>query len=203
MSRTGRIAIAIALVAYAAIAAGCSNGLKLEDLQSGATGALSAIPAAAKSLVPTAIKQPVGSATEVYTRVARGALTCWLGPYGSLKKTHLFQAEAQPRSEGGAAQIAIHERIQGSPNQPGRKVFKIDIAPVGEKASVTAENLGLPQKQGDAMRADVERWAAADEGCLAKPIADGWNAAEHPSKRKITAKTSTKARSASKSKTAK
>ncbi len=183
MSRIGRFATAVALVAYAAAAAGCSNNLKLEDLQSGATGALAAIPAAAKSIVPGAIKQPVGSATEVYTRVAHGAVTCWLGPQGPLKGTHLFQAKAQPRSEGGAAEIAIHERIKGAPNQPGKKVFLVAITPIGERASVSSNNLGLPQPQGDSMRSDVERWAADDVGCLAEPIAEGWNAEEKTAKK--------------------
>ena len=197
MSRIGRFANALALVACTAAAAGCSNNLKLEDLQSSTTGALAAIPAAAKSIVPTAIKQPVGSATEVYTRVAHGALTCWLGPQGPLKGTHLFQAEAQPRSEGGAAEIAIHERIDGAPNQPGKKVFLVAITPVGDGASVSANNLGLPQPQGDSMRSDVERWAADDVGCLAEPIAEGWNAEEKTLTKKAKSKTGTKTKSAS------
>lgn len=174
MLRFNALRRCIGIVAVASAACGCSPDMKLEDLQSSATGALQSIPAAAESLVPDAIKQPVGSATSVYTRVARGALTCWMGGHGSLKETHLFQADARPKSEGGAAEIGIHERIKNKPNQPGRKVFSITITPVGEGASVTSENLGLPEKQGDAMRADVDRWAAAEEGCLEEPITEGW-----------------------------
>ena len=157
-----------------ALAAGCSSNVKLEDLQAGATGAIQAIPQAATALVPKAVKQPVGSSTEVYTRIARGALTCWMGGHGGMRKTHLFQADAKPRSKGGAAQIDIHERLKGKPNVPGRRIFAVSITPVGEGASVTAENLGLPQEQGEAMLADVERWAAAEEGCLKEPITEGW-----------------------------
>ncbi|KUO57005.1 MAG: hypothetical protein APF80_15475 [Alphaproteobacteria bacterium BRH_c36] len=160
------------------LACGCSPNVKLEDLQSGATGAIVAIPAAAQALVPKAIKPPVGSATEVYTRVARGALTCWMGGLGGMRDTHLFQADAKPRSEGGAAQIDIHERIADKPNIPGRRVFAVSITPLGEGASVASENLGLPAEKGDAMRADVDRWAAAEEGCLAEPITEGWTPPE-------------------------
>ncbi|MCH9806609.1 MAG: hypothetical protein K0U74_02650 [Alphaproteobacteria bacterium] len=158
----------------ALLAGGCSGDLKLEDLQAGATGALSQIPAAASSLVPKGIKPPVGTATEVYTRVARGALTCWMGAHGSLKGTHLFQAEAQPRAKGGAARIDIHERLKGKPNQPGKKVFVVSISPVGSSAVVGAENLALGEKLGEGMKADVHRWAAAEEGCFKEPILDGW-----------------------------
>lgn len=153
---------------------GCSSDLKLEDLQSGATGALQAIPQAAQAIVPEAVKAPVGSATEVYTRVARGALTCWMGGHGGMRQTHLFQADAKPRSEGGAAQIDIHERLESKPNIPGRRVFTVSITPLGEGASVKVENLGLPPQRGEEMRADVDRWAAAEEGCLKEPITEGW-----------------------------
>lgn len=174
MRMTAAKGIFCSSIAIACLLGGCSNDLKLEDLQAGATGALSQLPAAASSLVPTAMKQPVGTATQVYTRVARGALTCWMGAHGSLKGTHLFQAVAQPRAKGGAANIDIHERVKGKPNQPGRKAFVVAISPVGEKAVVSAQNLALPEKLGEDMIADVHRWAAADEGCFKEPITEGW-----------------------------
>ena len=170
MKRLG--ALILLIVGFTAVvSSGCSSGLKLEDLQ---TSGLAGIPEAASSLIPVATKTPVGSATEVYTRVARGVLTCWMGAHGSLKGTHLFQAEAQPRTQGGAAEINVHERIKNAPNQPGRKVFSVSITPVGDQASVVAENLALPREQGDSMREDVERWAANEEGCLKTPITEGW-----------------------------
>lgn len=162
------------IVGLAAGAVGCSPDVKLEDLQSNATGALTAIPAAATALVPKVVKPPVGSATEVYRRVAHGAVTCWLGVHGGMRATHLFQADAKPPSEGGAAQIDIHERLNDKPNFPGRKVFAVSIKPVGENASVSSENLGFPESKGDAMKSDVERWAANEQGCLQEPITEGW-----------------------------
>lgn len=154
------------------VSSGCSGDLKLDDLQ---TSGLSEFPTTMGSFIPAAHKAPVGSATEVYTQVARGVLTCWMGAHGSLKGTHLFQAEAEPRAKGGAAQINIHERVKGAPNQPGRKVFSVSITPVGNRATVTSENLGLPEAQGESMRGDVDRWAAAEEGCLKAPITEGWS----------------------------
>ncbi len=156
----------------ASLLAGCSGDLKLEDLT---TSGLSELPKTMSTFAPTAYKAPVGSATEVYTRVARGVLTCWMGAHGSLKGTHLFQAEAEPRTKGGAAQINIHERIKGSPNKRGRKAFSVSITPVSEGASVTSENIAFPKAQGESMRGDIDRWAAAEEGCLKTPITEGWS----------------------------
>ena len=66
-----------------------------------------------------------------------------------------------------------------------------------DKAMALANNLGLPQPQGDSMRSDVERWAADDVGCLAEPIAEGWNAEEKTLTKKAKSKTGTKTKSAS------
>lgn len=155
--------------------AGCSGDLKLEDLT---TNGLSELPKTMSSFAPTAYKAPVGSATEVYTRVARGVLTCWMGAHGSLKGTHLFQAEAEPRAKGGAAKIAIHERVKDTPKKRGRKAFSVSITPVGEGASIATENLAFPEAQGKSMRGDIDRWAAAEEGCLKTPITEGWSTPE-------------------------
>ncbi len=172
MIRLGALSMLLIFCA-AVVSSGCSGDLKLDELQ---TSGLSELPTTISSFVPAVHKGAVGSATEVYRRVARGVLTCWMGAHGSLKGTHLFQAEAEPRTKGGAAQINIHERIKESPNQPGRKVFSVSITPVGEGASVTTENLGLPEAQGGSMKVDVNRWAAAEKGCLKKPITEGWSA---------------------------
>jgi len=52
----------------------------------------------------------IGHARALYELVARGALGCWFGAGGPLKTSHVFQAEAAPPAEGGAAEIVLHER---------------------------------------------------------------------------------------------
>lgn len=157
----------------AILACGCAPGVKLEDIQASAAGAIQNLPAQAQALIPNPIKPPKGSATDIYARIARGAHKCWMGLEGPLKGTHLFQAEAKPRSEGGAAQVDIHERIADKPNIPGRRVFLVTITPVAESASVYAENAGLPNPLAAAMKADVDAWAADEDSCAAQePLID-------------------------------
>ncbi len=157
----------VILIAATLSLGACSPTIKLEDIQSNAAGALKAIPTTAQALIPKPIKPPKGSATEVYTRIARGAMKCWLGPERPLNGSHLFQAEAKPRSQGGAARIDIHERIAEAPNQPGRRVFSVLIDPVGPNASVRSENLALPAPLAEAMTEDANMWAAKEESCIA------------------------------------
>ncbi|MDX2259160.1 MAG: hypothetical protein NW205_09640 [Hyphomicrobiaceae bacterium] len=156
-------------------APGCAGQLKPEDLAAGASTALASLPKAAASLADT-IKPPVGTPTAIYTRVARGILTCWMGAYGPLKGTHLFQADADADHKGGKSEIRIHERIAGSPNQPGRVAYTVLIEPVGETATVAATNVHLPGPDADKLSADVARWASGEETCLREAVAVGWDA---------------------------
>jgi hypothetical protein len=180
------------MLCIAVMLGGCANQLKPEDLAAGATGALAAIPKAAAQLAE-GLKKPVGTPTEVYSRVAQGALTCWMGPYGRLRATHLFQAEAEPPHKGGRSEISIHERIPDAPNKPGKRVFEVIIQADGQSTIVEARNLRLPVAQGDAMQQDVQRWAANEEGCLPDGVTAGWDAkpadqsdsAKHGAKSKV------------------
>ena len=43
---------------------------------------LADVTAIAPKLAPADAPRPVGAPTEIYTRVARGILTCWFGPGG-------------------------------------------------------------------------------------------------------------------------
>ncbi|SDP12742.1 hypothetical protein SAMN04488061_2265 [Filomicrobium insigne] len=156
---------------------GCAGNGPVDTsvLTSGTTGALSAIPNAASALAK-GMKQPTGSPTEIYTRIARGVLTCWLGGYGPLRTQYLFQAEARPEHQGGGSKILIHERIKDAPNQPGRVAFEIQIEPIGETATVSANNKQLPASIGDNLSQDVYRWAADEEGCVEGGVKAGWGA---------------------------
>lgn len=167
----------LASISLCAALSGCAGNGPVDTsvLTAGTTGALAAIPNAATALTK-GMKQPKGSPTDIYTRIARGVLTCWLGGYGPLRTQYLFQAEARPEHQGGGSKILIHERIKDAPNQPGRVAFLIQIEPVGETATVSAENKQLPTSIGDNISQDVYRWAAGEEGCLEGGVTAGWGA---------------------------
>lgn len=107
----------------------------------------------------------VGSPTEVYARVARGAMSCWFGSAGPLKPNHIYHAQAEPASQGGKSEIVIHERDRTSENPKGLRVFRVSIEPKDETASVAIENLKLPETLAKSMDGDVRRWAAGAIGC--------------------------------------
>lgn len=107
----------------------------------------------------------VGSPTEVYARVARGAMACWFGTSGPLKANYVYHAEAEPASQGGKSEIVIHERDRTSENPRGLRAFRISIAQDGETVGLSIENLKLPGQLAKSMDKDVRRWAAGAIGC--------------------------------------
>lgn len=175
MMRTGRGLLASILLSGALTGCAGSGAVDTSVLTAGPTGALAALPNAAASIAK-GIRQPVGSPTDIYTRIARGMLTCWLGGYGRLRSRYMFQAEAQPEHMGGVSKVTIHERIPNSPNQPGRVTFLVTIEPLGETATVSVENRHMSPVIGDSLSQDVYRWAAGDEGCLEEGVTSGWGA---------------------------
>jgi hypothetical protein len=107
----------------------------------------------------------VGPPTEVYARVARGAMACWFGASGPLKADYVYHAEAQPAAQGGKSEIIIHELDRQSENPRGLKAFRVSIMPKGDTATLTVENLKLAGPQAKSMENDVRRWAAGAIGC--------------------------------------
>ena len=121
-------------------------------------------------------ERPVGSATEVYSRVASGAMSCWFGAAGPLKKDYIYHAEADAPSRGGKSEITIHVRDPAQPNPRGAKAYRINIEPAGETASLATENLKMPDAYANAMTSDVGRWSKGDQGCAgaSTAAAAGW-----------------------------
>jgi hypothetical protein len=125
--------------------------------------------------IPVAIGQPVGSATDIYARIARGAMSCWFGTNGPLKKDYIFHASADAPSRGGKAQIAIHQRDPTQPNPRGAKAYLINIDPTGESsATIKTENLKMTDAFATAMTGDVGRWSKSDQGCAENSTVVGW-----------------------------
>lgn len=125
--------------------------------------------------IPVAMGQPVGSATDIYARIAQGAMGCWFGANGPLKKDYIFHASADAPSRGGKAQIVIHQRDPTQPNPRGAKAYLVNIDPTGESsATVKTENLKMTDAFAAAMTQDVGRWSKGDQGCTENSTVIGW-----------------------------
>lgn len=131
------------------------------------TGAVAVTPVAPAAEV-TAIAP--GTPTEVYARVASGALRCWFGANGPLKSTHIFNAEAAPPSEGGVAEIVLHERDLTSRDPRGTRAFRVAFIGRGSNVEVGITPLKIGAPLVELMVRDVETWAQGGSGCQARAL---------------------------------
>lgn len=131
-----------------AVLAACASSLP-EPIQ------LGSLPTSAHSEPPV----------EIYSRIARSALTCWFGVQGSLKKSHIFHADVAPKSLGGGAEIIIHERDPAADNPRSFRAYQILIQPAASGSVVSAQNLRMPGEIAPEMTADVMRWAKGQAKC--------------------------------------
>ncbi len=120
----------------------------------------------------------VGTPTEVYTRVARGALTCWFGASGILKGAYIYHADAEPASKGGRSQIVIFVKDREAGDPRSLRAFQILISTVESKTKLETENTKISEPLATRMKSDVARWAADEEGCGEAPVTAGWSAEE-------------------------
>ncbi len=99
-------------------------------------------------------------------------MTCWFGPNGPLKTSHIFHADVSPPSEKGEiADIVLHERDMTQPTPRGARAYRILVSPNGETAShVEISNARLPDDLADALRADVLDWVRGGTGCKAQIV---------------------------------
>lgn len=181
--------------ALCALLCGCSGG---PEAPSATLPKLTDLTAA----LPEVQKEPEGSATELYARIARGALGCWFSPKGGMKKDYIYHAEADAPSRGGKAEIVVHMRDPSQPNPRGAKAYKVLITPKDEtSATVTTENLRMPEAQGAVMTADVNRWAKGEQGCEGSATAAVATPAPEPAQTTGTVSKSKPATAAAKPKT--
>ena len=162
------------------VACGLLSGLALSgcaNMSDGPGLSLPALPSVASisAIGAGTSERPVGSATDLYARVGRGAMACWFGANGPLKLGYIYHAEAEPASRGGGSEIIIHQREVGQPNPRGPKAYRIKIDPAGEAATIATENLKMPEASGRAMTADVERWSKGEAACAGSSAVAGWS----------------------------
>ena len=110
--------------------------------------------------------------TVVYSYIAQKALTCWMGPKGPLKATHIFHADAASPTTGGKAEIALHERDMAQPHPWGGRTFRIELTPEGggTDTRIAMVNIKLPKDLADSLRTDVGAWAKGGDGCQAQVV---------------------------------
>jgi hypothetical protein len=155
--------------------AGCAGGSSLPQLS---LPTASSIEAASEEKSVTTIDQPIGSATDLYARIASGAMSCWFDANGPLKKEYIFHATADAPSRGGKARIVIHRRDPTQPNPRGVRAYLVNIDPTGESsATVKTHNLKMPAVLATTMNADVGRWSKGIQGCAGNTTATGWSPA--------------------------
>jgi hypothetical protein len=141
------------------------------------TAALPSLPALPKIALPEAPPPVVGSATEVYERIARGAMACWFGANGFLKSTHIYEATAEPAHKGGKAEILIRALDTAAESPRGVKAFRISILPSGsDETSVIADNLKLPEPIAARMKNSVAAWSIGEQGCDPDADKGAWQA---------------------------
>ncbi len=119
--------------------------------------------------LPKGVARPVGPPTEIYTRVARGILSCWFGANGPLKPDYVYHAEADPPSKGGGAVIDIRVRDKQMTDPRSIRAWRVAIAQGPEGPSLDIQNFKLPEPYAERLQSDVWRWAASEEGCGPPP----------------------------------
>lgn len=116
---------------------------------------------------------------EIYSRVARGALRCWFGAQGSLKKYYVFHADVAPPSSGSGAEIAIYERDKAGQTPRSIRAFRISIASTGSGSKLQSENFRMAPEVARDMSADLGRWVQGQDTCGVVGIG-GWKAEQAP-----------------------
>lgn len=179
MRRKQRTLTLVALT-FAAIGTGCSGGGTdpLLGLPSSSEAGGEPKPSATETLKGLMVPQDlvVGTPTEVYTRLARGALTCWFGANGPLKSGYIYHAEAEPASKGGNSEIKIMTRDAAADDPRALRAYRIAILPSQDKTRVEVENVRLDETLAARLKQDVERWSADEAGCGEGPVTAGWTA---------------------------
>jgi hypothetical protein len=170
--------LALVALASAGAAAGCSGSgtAPALGLPSPAGEAPSTSATATLQTILTPQDLVVGTSTEVYTRIARGVLTCWFGAEGPLKASYIYHAEAEPASKGGNSEIKIMTRDVDADDPRALRAYRILIAPSESKTKVEVENVKLPEPLAARLKQDVERWSRDEPGCGEGPVTAGWGA---------------------------
>jgi hypothetical protein len=178
----------MAFLLVAAALTGCAGNVPELPSLTGTSSTQEAAPASARGEVASAMatspagsEEPrgipipgaIGSATDIYSHIATGAMACWFTASGPLKKEYIFHATADAPSRGGKAEVVVHVRDPSASNPRGPKAYVVEISPKGEAAAdVRVENRKMPASLATAMNDDIALWSKGEKGCaLVKAVA--------------------------------
>lgn len=150
------------------------------------TGAIPQPPSSDHTAYERSIIVP-GTPTDVYALVARGALGCWFAANGPLKSTHVFRADAAPPSQGGQAEIVLHERDVSMRDQRGARAFQVKLQSEAGRVRVDMIVLRVAPTLAEPMLLDVEAWSRGDASCQARAFGAPQAAAPPPTAAKTKA----------------
>lgn len=170
----GKLPTYTALALILAAAGGGCSGLSLPKIDE-AGGEAAKPPQHGLQSVAIPATHVVGTSTEVYTRIARGVLTCWFGADGPLKQSYIYHAQADPASKGGKSRIRIMTRDHEAEDPRALRAYMIKITPGSGMTRLEVENRKLPAHLAEALQRDVSRWAGGDDGCGETPVTAGWS----------------------------
>lgn len=171
MPKNCRVATFILVVLASSAIGGCGGGVATSSLGLPAAASLPNLPSLPDLPDLPALPGSSGyskvSPTDAYAQVARGVTSCWFGAGGTLKKTHMFYADADPPSSGGKAEIALIERDRDplAASQRGAKVYRIAFGAEGSGTRIEHVNHKLSEPLVAGIEADVHRFAAGDLTC--------------------------------------
>jgi hypothetical protein len=107
------------------------------------------------------------STTETYARIARGANRCWFGGQGRYALTHVLYAELAPPTNGGEAEVVVHERDRAAERPWGARAFRVVLTGGAASTTIDTENFRMPDADAASMRREVHRWASGSSECEA------------------------------------
>ena len=136
-------------------------------LETGAVGGGQSVDASGPVETATIAR---GTPTEIYALVAGGVLRCWFGADGPLKATHVFHAEAAPPTEGGVAEIVLHERDPSLRDQRGPRAFRVSFAGEAGSVRVGITTIKVAAPLSELMVRDVAVWASGGSGCQVRAL---------------------------------
>lgn len=126
----------------------------------GAAGTPAAAVVATGPATEVAGKSPV----QLYSEIARLVRACWLNARKPVLRGHVFRGEAGAGGKSGTAtNIVIYQ--QTSDNKLGLRAFRIDFVPNRKGTQVVAQNLKLPEPQGQQFVLTVGYWAQGGTNC--------------------------------------
>lgn len=105
------------------------------------------------------------STTETYARIARGANKCWFGGQGRYAVSHVLYAEVAPPTNGGEAEVVVHERDRQAERPWGARAFRIVLTGGSASTTIDTENFRMTEGDAERMRREVHRWASGGTDC--------------------------------------